>query len=216
MTALTREESLTRPAQRDGRARRDELRRKVLAIVERHLREGSTFADISVVEVVAEAGISRSTFYAYFVDKSNLLRTWYEEFTEGLLEAARTWWTLDGTASKADVTSAFERIIEAYRPHRELMAATHEAIGSDHGIRSAVEASMEQYVDGLRVHIETGQAAGFIDPSLPAHETAYWLQWMAERGLHMLARPDPADRRGSMGDAYSGIVWNTLYAPTRR
>jgi AcrR family transcriptional regulator len=186
----------------------------VLAIVECHLREGATFADISVVDVVAEAGISRSTFYAYFVDKSTLLCTWYEEFTEGLLDAAQTWWTLDATATRADVTAAFGRIIEAYRPHRELMAATHEAIGGDHGIRAAVEASMEQYVDGLRVHIETGQAGGFIDPSLPAHETAYWLQWMAERGLHIMARP--GDRRASMGDAYAGIVWNTLYAPTRR
>lgn len=206
---------MTRAAQKDGRTRRDELRREVLAIVERQLRAGSTFADISVIDVVAEAGISRSTFYAYFVDKSNLLRTWYEEFTAGLLEAAQAWWTLDATATRADVAAAFERIVEAYRPHIELMAATHEAIGSDHGIREAVEASMRQYVDGLKVHIETGQAGGYVDPSLPPHETAYWLQWMAERGLHMMARRDPDAPRGRMADAYAGIVWNTLYAPTR-
>ena len=206
---------MTKAVQKPGRTRREELRAEVIAIIERRLRDGSTFADINVIDVVAEAGISRSTFYAYFVDKSNLLRTWYEEFTEGLLEAARTWWTLDGTATRDDVGAAFERIVDAYRPHLELMAATHEAIGSDHGIRAAVEASMERYVDGLRAHIESGQAAGFIDPSLPAHETAYWLQWMAERGLHMMARRDPDTRRGRMGSAYAGIVWNTLYAPVR-
>ncbi|MDT5173894.1 MAG: TetR/AcrR family transcriptional regulator, ethionamide resistance regulator, partial [Mycobacterium sp.] len=62
--------------QKHGQARRDEMRAQVLSIVEQHLRSGATFADISVASVVAEAGISRSTFYAYFVDKTNLLRAW--------------------------------------------------------------------------------------------------------------------------------------------
>ncbi len=148
------------------------------------------------------------------MDKTNLLRTWYIQFTVVVLDAAQQWWSLDATATKADVRDALERIIDAYRPHPELMAATHEAIGTDHGVREAVAASMRQYIDGLRVHIETGQAGGFIDPALPPHETAYWLQWMAERGLHMMARREPDSRRAQMTEAYASIVWNTLYAPT--
>ena len=130
--------------------------------------------------VVAEAGISRSTFYAYFVDKTKLLRTWYAEFTEVILGAAQAWWSLDGTATKDELRAALKRIMDAYRAHPELMAATHEAIGTDHGVREAVDDAMRRYIDGLRGHIENGQAGGFIDPSLPAAETAYWLQWMAD------------------------------------
>jgi hypothetical protein len=74
---------------------------------------------------------------------------------------------------------------------------------------------MRQYIDGLRIHIEAGQAAGFIDPALPPGETAYWLQWMAERGLHMMARRDADANTERMARAYASIVWNTLYAPTR-
>lgn len=77
-------------AQNPGQARRDQLRRHVLSIVEQQLRSGETFADINVASVVAEAGISRSTFYAYFVGKSTLLRTWYAEFTQVILDAARS------------------------------------------------------------------------------------------------------------------------------
>lgn len=196
-------------AQKHGQARRDELRSQVLAIVEKQLRSGATYADINVASVVAEAGISRSTFYAYFVDKTNLLRTWYAEFTEVILEAAQTWWSLDGTATFQDVRAALQRIMDAYRAHPELMAATHEAIGTDHGVREAVDDAMGRYIDGLRAHIETGQAGGFVDPSLPAAETAYWLQWMAERGLHRMARAESSSR---LAEAYARIVWNTLYA----
>jgi TetR/AcrR family transcriptional regulator, ethionamide resistance regulator len=203
-------------AEKHGQARREQLRGHVLSIVEEHLRSGETFADISVASVVAEAGISRSTFYAYFVDKSTLLRTWYAEFTQVILDAARSWWSLDGTATIQDVRAALERIMDAYRAHPELMAATHEAIGTDHGVREAVDDAMGRYIDGLRAHIETGQAGGFIDPSLPAAETAYWLQWMAERGLHRMMRAESDSSQERLAEAYAGIVWNSLYAPASR
>jgi len=205
----------TEPAHKHGQARRDALRVRVLSIVEQQLRSGATFTDVSVASVVAEAGISRSTFYAYFVDKTTLLRIWYAEFTQVILDAAQAWWSLDGTATKDDVRAALERIMDAYRSHPELMAATHEAIGTDHGVRQAVDASMRRYIDGLRAHIETGQAGGFVDPSLPAAETAYWLQWMAERGLHRMVRAESRSSQERLAEAYAGIVWNTLYAPTR-
>jgi AcrR family transcriptional regulator len=203
-------------ARKHGQARRDELRTQVLSIVEKHLRSEATYADINVANVVAEAGISRSTFYAYFVDKSTLLRTWYAEFTQVIFNAVQSWWSLDGTATKADVRAALEVIMDAYRAHPELIAATHEAIGTDHGVREAVDDAMRRYIDGLRAHIETGQAEGFIDPALPAAETAYWLQWMAERGLHRMVRAESESSQERLAEAYAGIVWNALYAPTRR
>jgi hypothetical protein len=107
------------------------------------------------------------------------------------------------------------RIVEAYQLHPELMAATHEAIGIDHGVREVVDTAMDRYVDGLRVHIETGQAEGFVDSSLPPAETAYWLQWMAERVLHRLERDTDDVGPSKFIEAYACIVWNTLYAPTR-
>jgi TetR/AcrR family transcriptional regulator, ethionamide resistance regulator len=195
-----------------GQARRDELRGEVLRVVERQLRDGASYAELNVASVAAEAGISRSTFYAYFVDKTSLLRTWYEDSAGEILDAARTWWSLDATMTRDQVQAALARVIDAYRPHRELMAATHEAMGLDQGVREAVDAAMDRYIDGLREHIEAGQAGGYVDPTLPAAETAYWLQWMAERGLHRMSRAGGYGRDGLLR-AYTGIVWNTLYAP---
>jgi hypothetical protein len=83
-------------------------------------------------------------------------------------------------------------------------------------VREAVDDALRRYIDGLRTHIETGQASGFIDPSLPAAETAYWLQWMAERGLHRMLREESESSQERFAEAYAGIVWNSLYAPARR
>lgn len=200
---------------KQGQARRDEIRAAVLGNVQRRLRAGETFSELNVADIARDAGVSRSTFYAYFVDKTNLLRTWYAEFTRGSLAAAWEWWSLDGTATREDLKRALGRIMDAQLSHPELLAATHEAIGVDEAVREAVVSAMNQYIDGTRVHIETGQRHGFIDPSLLPAETAYWLQWMAERGIHMMARRGPSTDTSQMAQAYTGIVWNTLYAPMR-
>jgi len=166
-TAAASGKPAVRKNRKQGQARRDELRAAVMETVERHLRSGVSFADLNVADVARECGISRSTFYAYFVDKTNLLGTWYEEFNHGLLSVARQWWALDASVTRAELAGVLTDILEAYRPHPELLAATHEAIGLDERVREAVEVAMQQYIDGLRAHIESGQRDGFVDPTLP-------------------------------------------------
>jgi AcrR family transcriptional regulator len=202
----------------DGRrtraGRRAAARTRLLEVVERRLRDGETFADIKVGEIVAEAGLSRTTFYVYFEDKADLLRTWYGDISATIMAAAQQWWDLDESGDRGDLRAALAGIVAAYRPHPELLAATHEAIGYDRGVRQAVNDAMESYIAGLAAHIERGQAAGFVDPALPPQETAYWLQWMAERGLHRMVRTE-ATRIDALLDAYTLVVWNALYAPAR-
>jgi AcrR family transcriptional regulator len=193
--------------------RRDDARVRLLEIVQRLLEAGETFSEISVERLAAEAGMSRTTFYVYFEDKSDLLRAWFTDVTHELNEAAAGWWSLGPGASREDLRDALATIVDSYRPHATLMAATHDAVGYDAGARQLVVHTMDHYVSGLRRHIEAGQAVGFIDRSLPAAETAYWLQWMAERGLHQIPLEADEHEIDRLIDAYTGIVWNALYAP---
>jgi TetR/AcrR family transcriptional regulator, ethionamide resistance regulator len=209
MPAVTR-----KPAAARAR-RRDRARGEVLAILRRLLEEGETFSEISVERLASEAGISRTTFYVYFEDKTDVLREWYAEMTEELVAAAQHWWGLGPGATRADLREGVSRIVGAYRPHTALLVATHEAAGYDAAVRDLVESAMEVYIAGLRRHIRAGQRAGFVDPELPPGQSAFWLAWMAERGLHRaIAAPGPELER--LIDAYAAIVWNALYAPTKR
>lgn len=208
--------SVTRKAQSTRVQRRDEIRDRLLAVVQRMLDRGETFTELSVERLVSEAGISRSTFYVYFQDKGELLRAWFAEIESELEDAAREWWALDGGSTRNQLRCALSNVVKAYRPHTTLMAAMYDAAAYDAGVREMVTAMMDWNIAGLRKHIRAGQRAGFIDPDLLPEQTAAWLQWMAERGLHQLVRTATAPEAERLIDAYTAIVWNTLYAPTQR
>src|SRR5215213_10206122 len=178
--------SVTRRSQSSRAERRDEIRRRLLAVVENLLDKGENFTEVSVERLVSEAGISRSTFYVYFEDKGDLLRGWFDDITADLVNAAGTWWSSGAGATHEDVREALGRLVTAYRPHITLMAATYDAAAYDVAVRRLVNRMMSANAASLRKHIREGQSKGFVDPALPAGETAAWLTWMAERGLHQL------------------------------
>jgi TetR/AcrR family transcriptional regulator, ethionamide resistance regulator len=208
--------SITRKAQSSRAQRRDDIRAKLLAAVEQMLGDGESFTELSVERLVAQAGVARSTFYVYFEDKGELLRAWLEDITDSLDDSAKDWWNLDSRADRDDLRKALSSIVLTYRPHTNLMAAAFDAAAYDPAVREAAMALMTHNAAGLRKHIKAGQREGFVDPSLPAAEVAQWLTWMAERGLHQLVRGADDATVESLIDAYTAIVWNTLYAPTRR
>lgn len=208
--------SVTRRTQSTRAARRDEIRARLLEVVERLLDDGESFTEISVERIVTEAGLSRSTFYVYFEDKGDLLVAWFSGITEELESAAKAWWALGVDATREDLHAALEGIVKTYRPHTTLMAAVYDAAAYDPSARDLITAMMDWNAAGLRKHIAAGQEAGFVDRELLPRETAAWLTWMAERGLHQLVRAATDAELARLVDAYAAIVWNTLYAPTRR
>jgi AcrR family transcriptional regulator len=207
--------SITRKAQSSRAQRRDDIRAKLLGAVEQMLAEGESFTELSVERLVAQAGVARSTFYVYFEDKGELLRAWLEEITESLDDSARDWWSLDAKATREDLHKALEKIVMTYRPHTNLMAAAFDAAAYDPAVREAAMGLMTHNAAGLRKHIKAGQRDGFVDPTLPAAEVAQWLTWMAERGLHQLVRGASDQTVDALIEAYTAIVWNTLYAPSK-
>jgi TetR/AcrR family transcriptional regulator, ethionamide resistance regulator len=203
-----------------ARASRAERRVAVLAqlleAVERLLAEGEAFGDLSVDRLAQEAGISRSKFYLYFEDKGDLLRAWFASVTDDIVDAARAWWALGedgGPIDRAHVRAALAGIVRTYRPHVRLMAATYAAAEQDPAVRELTDGLITVSVAGLRKHLRTGRRDGWVDPALHVEQTAQWLTWMAERGLHQLA-PGATDAEVErLVEAYTDIVWKTLYLP---
>ena len=204
--------SVTRKTQASRAQRRDQIRARLLDAVERLLAEGENFTELSVERLVSLAGVSRSTFYVYFEDKGELIQAWLTDIVNEVDAAAGAWWRLGPDTTWDELRDVLDQVVQVYRPHTTLMAAAFDAAAYDGGVREQVEAMMQRNIAGLRKHIRSGQAAGFVDARLPAAHTAAWLTWMAERGLHQLVRDATQDELGSLVDAYTCIVWNTLYA----
>jgi AcrR family transcriptional regulator len=204
--------SVTRKSRTSRAARRDELRDRLLDAVEELIAEGETYTELSVERLVKEADVSRSTFYVYFEDKGELLRAWFAQIIEEISEAAAGWWELGPGVTRADLREVLEHVVVTYRPHTTLMAAVYDAASYDAQVREEVQAMMKTNVASLRKHIRQGQKEGFVQPELLPDETAAWLTWMAERGLHQLVRSASDKELGLLIDAYTDVVWNSLYA----
>jgi TetR/AcrR family transcriptional regulator, ethionamide resistance regulator len=206
--------SVTRRSQGNRAKRREEVRERLLEVVQQLLADGESYAEISVERLVSEAKLSRSTFYVYFEDKGDLLRAWFGQVVAELEDAASAWWQLDGTATYTDLRAALGQIVHAYRPHTALMAALYDISTYDVTAREEVGAMMGANAGGLVRHIRRGQAGGWIDPELTPKETAMWLMWMSERGLHQMVRGADDAEAELLITAYTDVIWHTLYAPT--
>jgi TetR/AcrR family transcriptional regulator, ethionamide resistance regulator len=208
--------SVTRRPKNSRAARRDQLRGQLLEVVERLIDEGESFTEISVERIAAEAGVSRSTFYVYFADKGDMLSAWVGDIAAELAVALSGWWAMDANARREDLRSVLENAVRVYRPHMALMAAAFHAATYDAGVRELTGKFMDENIAALQQYIEAGQESGFVDPSLPAGDVASWLLWMAERGFHVILRDADDATIERQLDAYTAIVWNTLYAPAAR
>ncbi len=188
------------------------MRELLLRTIETLVEQGVALADVTVERLAAEAGISRTRFYAYFEDKADLLRAWFELVSEELKNATDAWWRIDGESGREDLRAAFAPMVATYRPHRTLMAAVHDAALYDLRLRAEYDAFVTDHTADLRRHIRRGQREGFIAADLAPAETAMWLAGLGER-MQRRIRPDATpDELCRHLDTYTDIVWQALYA----
>jgi len=191
--------------------KREDIRARLLNAADRELSANETFAEMSIERLITAAGISRSTFYAYFQDKGALL----EALTEGVLDemwaVAIGWTELPADAGKDDIVVAMREVIAVYRTHRLVMAAAADSPA----VREDYSRLMHRTIDRIADHITRGQTAGFVRPEIDPFDTATLLTWGTERGLNKLVAHASDEEVERVLKALADIVWNLLYAGHR-
>jgi AcrR family transcriptional regulator len=193
--------------------RREGIARRVLAAAERLLAEGTSFAEISVEQLITGADIARSTFYVYFEDKGALLGELTERVTQKLGESAATWFTLPPGSTRDDLRAALGKLVAAYRQHRHMFAAVAEAAAYDPRVRARYDDVLERRFEDMNASFRQQQAAGLIRADLDVTAVSPWLAWMIERGLYQLTSTshEPSEERL---DGMTTVIWQTLYEPS--
>ena len=187
--------------------RRARLSRRVLDVVEPLLEEGTSYADLSVEQIIKEVGIARSTFYVYYKDKGDLLEAMAQDITADLRVAGAAWFTFEPDRSRDELREALTPLFDTYRRHRTVLGAIVEAAAYDPRIRARHAELVEAAVGGLSEHI-AAQTGTSLDPRL----TAEWLVVMFERGLYLLVAPAEGERVEQLLGAATDLVWRLLYA----
>jgi AcrR family transcriptional regulator len=208
--------SAPRPTSGNSRAaRRERIRTSLLTAIEQALKEGRTYNDLTVGWLVGEARISRATFYTYFEDKGDLLSDLTEHVVTDMIEAGRQWWSLQPDASKADLRAAVQRLCDSYRRYGALWGAVVESAAYDPRVREQYEQTIAKAIAALAAHIRAGQAAGSITGDIDPDDTAAWITWMGERGMHQLVAPATEDVADRQVGALTDLVWKLLYDGAR-
>ncbi len=203
-----------RPLQLSHAQRRGMLSRHFVAVVEKLVEGGATYADLSVEAIIKAGGISRSTFYVYFNDKGDLLVAMAADVIGDLVSTGSAWWDLPADATKADLHAGLRIPIDTYREHRTILGTVVETAAYDPRVREQHQSLINQVVPALADYIARAQVAGTADPELDAERTARWLVWMIERGLYQLVGTVDDDEVSRELDALTDILWRVVYRRT--
>ncbi|HZD38673.1 MAG TPA: TetR/AcrR family transcriptional regulator [Actinomycetes bacterium] len=173
------------------RRRREESERQILDAAEGLLRE-RPYRDLTVDDVMAAAGQSRTAFYRHFKDRQDLVTRLLGDLAAELFETASSWLAGSGDPL-VEGRQATARLVDAWAPHGPLLRAIAEAASHDDEVervyRGLVQAFVDATVDRLRRDVAAGRA---VVPDIP--ETASALCWMTERYLTMqFGRPGSGD-----------------------
>lgn len=210
------EPTATPPRQSARAKRRAEILAQLSAAVERLLEAGESYTNLSVGRLVKEAGISRTTFYVYFEDKSDLLSVLIEEAVHELVDTTRFWWDLPPDANRDDLREALRETYATFVPHKGVMASVVEVASYDPAVRERYQALVARSIEEAAEHIEEGIRDGYVAAHLDARRTAAWMCWMIERGLSHIGRPGHEAELEGWLTGLTGIVWNTLYRGVHR
>jgi AcrR family transcriptional regulator len=189
-----------------GPPKGDRRRRAILDAVERLLTE-KTIAQLSVEDIAAAAGISRSGFYFYFESKYAALGDALGDVGDEMSRAAEDFFAGTDEPPEVYVPRALSRVKDLWRRHADLMVAIVDAAHSDSGARALWDAWVLQFVESIAERIEFERAAGRAPDGPPARDLARTLMLMNAAVLDGDAR-DVATR-GSGGDTVAALthVW---------
>lgn len=152
------------------RAERGANRAAIVAAAEAALRE-RPFREVSVEELMAEAGLARTQFYRYFDDLSDLVLKVAGTAFESLLESHERLFevaALDAAALRAAIAPA----VEAFAAHGPLVRAVSEAATYDAAVEEVFTDIQERYI-ALTQRVVTRAAQADADISDPAQTARY-------------------------------------------
>jgi AcrR family transcriptional regulator len=161
-----------------GTPKRLALQARVSAAAEQLLAEGRPYVDITVEQIAARAGISRTTFYDYFPDKRELLLAMGAKVTEELLSRTRE---LGARAEDDDVDlrAALAVVVGVWRDHGVVLRAFTEASTYVEKIGAAWGSHMDFLIDTVRGRLEDRRTPGRANEPVAAIASA--LVWMTQQ-----------------------------------
>ena len=171
-------------AGRRERRRRQKRAREELLHAALALAAERPFREVTVEQIAAGAGISRSAFYLHFGDKQELVCAALDDVAGELDGLGSEWWRGEGPPAEL-VRDAVARLVSVYADNAELLRLVTEVAAYDDEVRARWLGLVEDAIEAAAAHVRGEQRAGLIPRTVQARPTCEGLVWMAERCCHV-------------------------------
>jgi AcrR family transcriptional regulator len=192
------------------REQREQTRREILAAADRLLRE-RPYRELSVEEIMAQTGLTRTAFYRHFDDVPGLVLQLMQDVGQEVYELAERW--REG-ASRDPGTAAHESlagIVDFFARHGPLVQAVADAGATDEQIEQGYRAFLDVFTDLAQRGLDEMVVRGQVEVP-DTHAMALALNLMNERFLlEQFGRPPGGDRETAL--ATLETIWLRVLGP---
>lgn len=173
------------------------------------LRGGAQFADLTVEQIAAAAGISRPAFYSHFVDKGALLIRLVEVVVEPIYERAeRELAALPSGPDYAD--EALRTVTLLLVPEIALLRAVIQTAAADAEVGQRWRRATARIVDAITRRIEGQQAVGLALPGNAA-DLSYVLVTLTLAGFGLHFGTEPPQRQQALIETVIAVWRRAVY-----
>lgn len=147
-----------------GWARREQVLRAGQAVFER-----TSYYEVRVADIAAEANVSHGTFYTYFTSKDDVLMALVDELVELSLTASSEPLT-PGAAPAQQLAETITRFMHTYKENASMHRVLEQVAASNPEFMAYRRRVRQRYIDRIEATIRSWQDRGTGDPSLdPRH-----------------------------------------------
>jgi TetR/AcrR family transcriptional regulator, ethionamide resistance regulator len=202
------------PAPRRARRPDGEVRAALLTAAE-HLLHRSAIADLTVGDLLREAGVSRASFYFYFASKHDVVIALAEEVIGKVEEAAAPWLKRSDLTPAEALRAATRGSLEVWERHGPVLRAVAESWHSSPELGDLWGGFVSRFVAAARDQVAREREEGLAPPRGPDPAAlAAALIWMNERVFYLHASAsEPALADGdTVVDVLVAIWLGAVYA----
>jgi AcrR family transcriptional regulator len=196
----------SRRGQRNAKPRQGDRREEAILDATRTLLADTAFSDLTIAQIAASAGVSRSLLYFYFADKTQILLLLYSDVLEQMSAELERWFEDPAKHAEPWSAASIRTAVTVALRNANVVCAALDSRGSHPEIDQAWSMHFERAVSLCTLLIERERAAGLApstDPSADALARA--LMHMTLHSIHELLRAD-----ASAADAESLIETLTV------
>lgn len=185
----------------------------IFAATERLLRQ-TTLHRLTVAEILAEASVTRTTFYTHFDSKYAVVTALLERLADQVMRAGQPILNRDPSEPPEQALwRSIVRIARLWRKHRAVLGATEEYGSGAPELHSAWITIGHRFIAALAAHIDRERAGGVAPPGIESRQLGAIIFWSAQRCFYVAGLAEQDELTGEMEVARGlfGLIFAGIY-----